>query len=92
MWNKRATLYFLDDRDEDSLDSIAQTLSLEPRHFGAISGFAQICMRHDQYRVALMALETALSISPGMYQLQETVDSLRDHVNVEPGTDDQTLH
>ena len=92
VWNKRATLYFLDDRDEDSLDSIAQTLSLEPRHFVAISVFAQICMRHDQYRVALMALETALSISPGMYQLQETVELLPDHVSVEPGTDDQTLH
>lgn len=92
VWNKRATLYYLMDRDEDSLDDIAHTLHLEPRHFGAISGFAQICMRHDQYRVALMALETTLSISPGMYQLQEIVESLRDQVSGGPGSDNQTLH
>ena len=92
VWNKRATLYFLDDRDEDSLSDIEQTLRLEPRHFGAISGFAQICMRHDQYRVALMALETTLAINPGMYQLEETVTSLRDYINGERGADNQRLH
>ncbi len=41
-WNKRATLYYMQSRDEESVASIHRTLELEPRHYGAICGFAQI--------------------------------------------------
>src|SRR6188472_1305193 len=34
-WNKRAMLASIEKRDADSLLDIAQTLRLEPRHFGA---------------------------------------------------------
>src|SRR5258708_23222679 len=43
-WNKRATLYYMQSRDEESVASIHRTLELEPRHYGAICGFAQICL------------------------------------------------
>ena len=42
-WNKRATAHFLANEDLASLDDILVTLRLEPRHFGAICGFGQIC-------------------------------------------------
>src|SRR3546814_496340 len=37
-WNKRATVHYLLGNDGQSLDDIAKTLELEPRHFGAPAG------------------------------------------------------
>lgn len=63
-WNKRATLRFLAERDADSVADIHRTLELEPRHFGAICGFAQICLRQGRVDAAVFALQTALEINP----------------------------
>jgi len=75
-WNKRATLYFLMDRDRDSVADILRTLALEPRHFGAICGFAQICLRHGLRAEALAAFESALAINPHMPGPRAAVDTL----------------
>lgn len=63
-WNKRATLRFLDGRDADSLEDIQRTVALEPRHFGSMSGFAQICLRRGRADAAMVALQVALAINP----------------------------
>ena len=63
-WNKRATLYFLQDRDEESISAIEETLRLEPRHFGALGGFGQICLRQDEPVSAKIAFEQALLVNP----------------------------
>lgn len=76
-WNKRATLYFLLGRDEDSVDDIHRVLELEPRHFGALSGFAQICLRAGDRGSALVAFEAALRINPHLSLVQEAVTELR---------------
>lgn len=75
-WNKRATLYFLMERDRDSIADIVRTLELEPRHFGAICGFAQICLRHGRRAEALAAFESALTINPHMPGPKAAVDAL----------------
>lgn len=41
-WNKRATVHYYLGDNTRSLSDIAQTLSREPRHFGALSGMAMI--------------------------------------------------
>jgi hypothetical protein len=76
-WNKRATLRFIEGRDADSLDDIGQTLSLEPRHFGAVSGFAQICVRAGDLTAALTAFEHVLSINPHQEGARRAVEVLR---------------
>lgn len=63
-WNKRATLHYLAQRDAASLADIRRTLELEPRHFGAICGFAQICLRQGELAAANEALAAALSLNP----------------------------
>jgi hypothetical protein len=76
-WNKRATLRFIEGRDADSLDDIGQTLSLEPRHFGAVSGFAQICVRAGDLTAALTVFEHVLSINPHQEGARRAVEVLR---------------
>jgi tetratricopeptide (TPR) repeat protein len=75
-WNKRATLAFIERRDAECLDDIARTLELEPRHVGAILGFAQICLRHRRNVEAKAAFETALSLNPHMGELADVVRDL----------------
>jgi tetratricopeptide (TPR) repeat protein len=75
-WNKRATLFFLMGRDDDSIADIHRTLELEPRHFGAMSGFAQICLRRGERDAAAVVLETALSIHPHLHLARQVFDAL----------------
>ena len=79
-WNKRATVYFLQGRDSASIGDIFQTFELEPRHFGALGGFAQICMRNGIPDAAQAALERLLAVNPGAPGIAETVAALRQHV------------
>jgi predicted Zn-dependent protease len=75
-WNKRATLAFIEKRDDDSIEDIAKTLALEPRHFGAILGFAQICMRHDRLDEAKAAFEIARTLNPHIEGIEAVITEL----------------
>lgn len=66
VWNKRATLRFVQERDVESLQDVVKTLALEPRHFGALGGFGQICLRVGEPRAALLGFKKAIEINPHM--------------------------
>lgn len=76
-WNKRASLYYLQERDLECLASLHRVLELEPRHFGALCGVAEILFAHDDLEGALFAFEAALRIHPHLEDARQRVDELR---------------
>ena len=79
-WNKRATVYYLMERHEDSVRDIERTLALEPRHFGAISGMGLIFLRRGDEEAALDAFEKVLEIHPHARGAQFHVRRLRERL------------
>jgi tetratricopeptide (TPR) repeat protein len=76
-WNKRATVYFLMEQDENSAKDILETLAREPRHFGALAGLSMVRERQGDLMGALRAFEAALAIHPRMPGGQERLRLLR---------------
>ncbi len=76
-WNKRATVLYLLDRNEESLSAIRHTLELEPRHFGALSGLGLIYMETGRYEAALIAFRSARALNPFMPGVDENIDHAR---------------
>lgn len=63
-WNQRATVYFQQTEYEKSLQDIARTLELEPRHFGAMAGRALIRLRQNKPALAHQNILQALRLHP----------------------------
>ena len=62
---------FVEERDLDSMEDIQRTLQLEPRHFGAISGFGQLCMRAGDVNSAVVAFERAVRLTPNFEDIRK---------------------
>jgi tetratricopeptide (TPR) repeat protein len=75
-WNKRATLYFLMGRLEESIADCQRTLKLEPRHFGALSGLGMIYAQLGQDAKALDAYRRALAVDPQLVRERAEVERL----------------
>ena len=75
-WNKRATLHFIQKHDADAIADIGETLRLEPRHFGALAGFAQICLRGNRPIEARALFQLALALNPHLQGVREIVEGL----------------
>ncbi|GAB4397854.1 MAG: hypothetical protein OHK0053_15280 [Microscillaceae bacterium] len=76
-WNKRATAYFLRGNYKASLDDIAETLRLEPRHFGAISGMATIFLMIQDLKGAIKAYRLLQKIYPQRHDIDQQIEHLR---------------
>ncbi len=63
-WNQRATVYFHQEKYEESLIDIAKTLELEPRHFGSLAGRAVIRLRQNKPVLAIQNIIHALKFHP----------------------------
>ncbi len=79
-WNARATAYFLAGEFGPSVDDIAHTLTLNPRHFGALAGLGMIFEQIEQPEKALEAYRAALAIHPHMPAVLESVERLQTEI------------
>jgi tetratricopeptide (TPR) repeat protein len=77
-YNMRATTHFLMGNNFESLTDVQITIDLEPRHFGALMGGAQIAMRSGQTELALEFVEAALALSPNNVMWKTVAERLRD--------------
>ena len=83
-WNRRATLYFLMGRYEDSIADVTETLALEPRHFGALSGMGLIYTALEDEKTALGWFEKALEVNPHMAGVRYRAELIRKRLAGEP--------
>ena len=79
-WNKRATLHFMMGNLDESIADIERTLALAPRHFGALSGLAQIYMIKDQPEDAIAAFRRGLAANPFLRGARSTIEVLREKI------------
>jgi tetratricopeptide (TPR) repeat protein len=80
-WNRRATLYYLQNDYAHSLADIQQVLIREPRHFGALAGLGMIMQDIGDDKRALDAFRRALAINPHLEKVPELVKSLSEKVD-----------
>lgn len=79
-WNRRATVHFMMKNYGKSMSDIDHALRLEPRHFGALSGLAQIMALTGHKQSALEAWQKVLAIYPMMRSAQDQVATLSEEL------------
>ncbi|MDX1292084.1 MAG: tetratricopeptide repeat protein [Hyphomonas sp.] len=67
-WNRRASLFLMDENYPEALRDLNETLRLEPRHFGAWAGLGMMFESMGSPKHALEAYREALNIHPRMQQ------------------------
>jgi tetratricopeptide (TPR) repeat protein len=72
-WNKRAITRFVAEDEDGCLADIAEVLALEPRHFGALSGFGQVALRNGYGREALIGFRRALDVNPHLAGVADAI-------------------
>lgn len=75
-WNARATCYYQMGELGPAVQDIAHVLTLNPRHFGALSGLGMIFEELDQPEKALEVYKAALAIHPHMAGVLASVERL----------------
>jgi tetratricopeptide (TPR) repeat protein len=73
-WNARATAYYMAGEFGPSVADIGKVLTLNPRHFGALSGLAMILEESGKPERALEVYKAALAIHP---HLQGAADAIK---------------
>ena len=80
-WNRRATVYFLRNDYAHAMYDINRTLELEPRHYGALTGMAEILRARGLKEQALKAYEQALEVNPMMRDAQKGLLDLTEELS-----------
>lgn len=80
-WNKRATVYYLMGRLDESMSDVHVTLDLEPRHFGALSGMGLIQTAMGNFAQAIEAFEQALVTNPHLPGIRHRIEMLKQQLD-----------
>ena len=80
-WNKRATVLYLSGRYEDSIKDIKKVLQIEPRHFGALSGFGLNQIEFKKYKAALKSYQELQNIYPTMKTAKKMILILKELIS-----------
>ena len=80
-WNKRATALYLMKRYQSSLDDINITLTLEPRHFGALTGQGLNYIELKQYEKAIESYKAAQKIYPVIDAAKKMIPKIQELIN-----------
>ncbi len=75
-WNARATAYYMAGDLGPSVADIAHVLSLNPRHFGALSGLAAIFEELNRPEQALEVYRSVLAIHPNSPGIMDAITRL----------------
>jgi tetratricopeptide (TPR) repeat protein len=81
-WNKRATVWYAIGNYEYALSDIDKTLGLEKRHFGALSGKANVYIRLREYEKAREALYQLRDFFPNFPEINQRIDEINDKMGV----------
>ncbi len=79
-WNKRATVLFLKGELKASVSDIEKTLELEPRHFGALDGLAEIYLIQENLLGAAATYKRILEIIPTSKKSQDRLKLINEHI------------
>ena len=79
-WNRRATLYYMQNDYARSLADIREVLIREPRHFGALAGLGMIMQDVGDEKRALEAYRKALAVNPHLEKIPDQVKALTEKV------------
>jgi tetratricopeptide (TPR) repeat protein len=75
-WNRRAYVHFMRNDMERALGDLRRTLALDPNHFKALEGLAQILREIGQKRPALKAFRQLLDVHPFWAGAKQALDEL----------------
>lgn len=75
-WNALATAYFTAGEFGPSVDDIGKTLTLNPKHFGALAGLGMILEEIGKPEKALEAYQAALAIHPHLEGIKDRAEAL----------------
>jgi tetratricopeptide (TPR) repeat protein len=75
-WNARATAFYMSGEFGPSVADIGHVLTLNPRHFGALSGLALILEESGKPERALEAYRAAVAIHPHLEGAADAIERL----------------
>jgi tetratricopeptide (TPR) repeat protein len=80
-WNRRAYAYFVKNDVEHALGDLRRALALDPNHFKALEGLAQIMREIGEKKAALKAYRQLLSVHPYWPGAQQAIEELERDVD-----------